>query len=223
MGEQAVKSVVTTGRTVEEAVTSALVKLGVTRSQAKVRIISEPVKGILGWIGGRPAQVEVSIEEKPDEVVLRLMRNLFDRLSMTAVVRCSYHSESDVNELMINVEAEEDVLPYLIGHHGNTLDALQNWLTLAYNKQMRDTSFSTVKINMDIGNYREKRKQKLIHLADIAAEKATQLKKVIFLEPMVAVDRKLIHEHFQNRSDIRTESEGKEPNRRIKIIPVDHD
>lgn len=80
------KKVIATGKTVEEAVRSALVKLGVPRSEAEIRVISEPVKGFLGLIGGKDAEVEVSVPQSPSDEAKDFVSEVLAKMGIDARV-----------------------------------------------------------------------------------------------------------------------------------------
>lgn len=114
----------------------------------------------------------------------------------------------------VNVELKtEDAT--VIGHRGETLDALEYLATLA----AASGEDKYVHVNLDCGGYRAKRNEMLIESALAAAEKAVSTGKRVELEPMGSVSRRTIHAVLGNRSDVTTKSEGKEPNRYIVIIP----
>ncbi len=81
------KKVIATGRTVDDAVTSALVKLGATRSQASIRVLREPVKGLFGIIGAKDAEVEVSIRLSPEEMAREFLQGTLRRMGIKARIR----------------------------------------------------------------------------------------------------------------------------------------
>ena len=114
----------------------------------------------------------------------------------------------------VNVEIKtEDAT--VIGHRGETLDALEYLATLA--ASTGDDKF--VHINLDCGGYRAKRNEMLVESALAAAEKAVATGKKVELEPMGSISRRTVHAVLSGRSDVTTKSEGREPNRYIVIIP----
>src|SRR5690606_32173091 len=101
----------------------------------------------------------------------------------------------------------------LIGKRGNTLDSLQYLLSLVVNKDRE----KYLRVLVDIQNYRAKREETLIKLAHKMADKAKTYRRTVKLEPMNPYERRVIHSALQNRSNIRTYSEGEEPYRRVVI------
>lgn len=207
------KKVTATGKTVDDAVTSALVKLGVSKSQATIRVIREPSKGLFGLIGAKEAEVEVSVSAGPDEVAREFLVDTLRHMGMEGRVRNQGYSEEH-GELFEIVCDEED-LPVVIGRHGSTLDALQYLVNVVANQnQQRHVRFS-----LDAGDYRQKRREGLQKLADRAAIRALRTKRPVPMEPMPAHDRKFVHTYLQERSDVTTTSEGAEPFRKVIIVP----
>lgn len=116
-----------------------------------------------------------------------------------------------VNIRIINTNQRDTSI--IIGKRGDTLDSIQYILNLAEN---RESDFY-IRVNLDISNYREKRKESLIKLANNMSKKAISQNRNIRLEPMNAYERKIIHSVLQDVKDIETYSEGKEPRRRLVI------
>ena len=127
-------------------------------------------------------------------------------------------AEVRVSEGDEGVEAEfvGDELGLLIGHHGQTIDAIQH---LAYRIAFRRTG-APVRVVVDAAGYRERRSVALRAAADQAAEAAIQDRRPVALEAMSALERKVVHEHLKGRHDVETYSEGQEPDRRLVVAPV---
>ena len=127
-------------------------------------------------------------------------------------------AEVRVSERDDGVEAEfvGDDLGLLIGHHGQTIDAIQH---LAYRIAFRRTG-SPLRVVVDAAGYRERRAVALRAAADQAAETAVHDQRPVALEAMSALERKVVHEHLKARHDVETYSEGQEPDRRLVVAPV---
>lgn len=211
------KKVVATAKSVEDAVTSALVKLGATRAQASIRVIREPVKGIFGFIGGRDAEVEVSVAMTPEETAKDFLSGTLRRMGIGDFrVRTRQGTENATSTLSLEVVCDEAGLPVVIGRHGSTLDALQYLLNVVANQGQEHY----LKIILDAGDYRRRRQEGLERLADRAAMRALKTRRPVAMEVMSASDRKLIHTYLQERKDITTTSEGVDPNRKVVVLPV---
>jgi spoIIIJ-associated protein len=104
----------------------------------------------------------------------------------------------------------------LIGHHGQTIDAIQH---LAYRIAFRGST-QRKGLVVDAGGYRERRAAALRAAADQAAETAVHDRRAVRLEAMSALERKVVHEHLKTRHDVETYSEGEEPARRLVVAPV---
>jgi predicted RNA-binding protein Jag len=105
----------------------------------------------------------------------------------------------------------------LIGHHGETLDAIQYLLNLAAIRHSDNPAGDYVKISLDIENYRAKREETLRSLARRMAARALKYKRNVFLEPMNAYERRIIHSELQNVENVSTHSVGTDKNRKIII------
>ncbi len=109
-----------------------------------------------------------------------------------------------------------DDLGLLIGHHGQTIDAIQH---LAYRFAFRGPD-TRKRVVVDAAGYRERRAVALRATADQAAEAAIHDRRPVALEAMSALERKVVHEHLKTRHDVETYSEGDEPSRRLVVAPV---
>lgn len=105
----------------------------------------------------------------------------------------------------------------LIGHHGETLDAIQYLTNLCANRKTKSSSREFVKIIVDIENYRAKREETLKTLAHRMADKAKKYKRNFVLEPMNPYERRLIHSELQEEENISTHSVGSDENRKVVI------
>lgn len=109
-----------------------------------------------------------------------------------------------------------DDLGLLIGHHGQTIDAIQH---LAYRILFRRLQHP-LKLMVDAAGYRDRRAVALKATADQAAETAVHERRPVALEAMSALERRVVHEHLKARHDVETYSEGQEPDRRLVVAPV---
>lgn len=116
----------------------------------------------------------------------------------------------------IAAEFVGDDLGLLIGHHGQTIDAIQH---LAYRIAFR-RSGAPLPVAVDAAGYRERRAVALRATADQAAETAVHDRRPVELEAMTALERKVVHEHLKTRHDVETYSQGQEPDRRLVVAPL---
>lgn len=122
--------------------------------------------------------------------------------------------EGSDGELILDINGGS--LASLIGRHGRVLDALQMVVTSMLNARLQ-FHFPVV---VDIEGYKNRRKQKLVHIAHSSAERCLQTGQKVVLAPMPAFERRIIHIALSQNDAISTYSEGEDPNRRIVIIPV---
>ncbi|QKS73113.1 protein jag [Paenalkalicoccus suaedae] len=201
--------VTVSGKTVEEAIELGLKKLDATKDSVTIDVIEEAQKGFLGLIGGKPAVVELRLKPDPVKEALVFLRETIDKMGVAASVATEKRQEG-IYFLISGTD-----IGVLIGKRGQTLDSLQYLVNLVANKH----SENYVRIYLDAEGYRERRKQTLIELAERVANKAARTKREVHLEPMSAHERKIIHSALQNVQGIETRSDGREPHRRIVVIP----
>jgi spoIIIJ-associated protein len=142
------------------------------------------------------------------------VRALMERL----VSEFGVHATVDVREDEDGVigEFRGDDLGLVIGHHGQTIDAIQH---LAYRIAFRGLDVRK-RVVVDAAGYRERRAVALRAAADQAAEAAVHDHRPVALEAMSALERKVVHEHLKARHDVETYSEGQEPARRLVVAPL---
>jgi spoIIIJ-associated protein len=116
----------------------------------------------------------------------------------------------------ISAEFVGEDLALLIGHHGQTIDAIQH---LAYRVAFHGID-ERKPLTVDAAGYRERRAATLHAVADQAAETAVRDGRPVPLEAMGAQERKVVHEHLKGRFDVETYSEGQEPNRHLVVAPL---
>ena len=111
----------------------------------------------------------------------------------------------------------------LIGHHGETLDALQYLSNLACTKKNAEGERDHSRVTLDIQGYRAKREETLRALARAKAQKALRTGRNVMLEPMNAYERRIIHSEVQTISGVSTNSIGSDNNRKVVIYLVDEE
>jgi spoIIIJ-associated protein len=144
------------------------------------------------------------------ERVRELLERLADEIGVDADVRV--HEDDDG----VIAEYVGDDLGLLIGHHGQTIDAIQH---IAYRIAFRGER-ERKGVIVDAAGYRERRAVALRAAADQAAEAAVSDRRAVSLEAMSALERKVVHEHLKTRHDVETYSEGQEPDRRLVVAPL---
>ena len=142
------------------------------------------------------------------------VRELMERIASEAGVDASVLVNEDDDG--VTGEFVGDDLGLLIGHHGQTIDAIQH---LAYRIAFRGME-ARRRVVVDAAGYRERRAVALRAAADQAAEAAVHDGRPVPLEAMSALERKVVHEHLKSRHDVETYSEGQEPSSRIVVAPL---
>ena len=201
------KYVITTGRTIEDAVLSAAIQLAVQRDRLEIEILEEPVKGLFGMFGGKDAKIKASIQQSPDDLAKDFLSELFDKMGLEARLDVK---EAD-NVISINVSGPK--MGVLIGHRGDTLDAVQYLTSLIVNRE----SEKYTRVLIDTENYRSKREETLKKLAKRLAVKVYRSGRKYTLEPMNPFERRIIHSTLQKDPNVTTYSEGNDPYRKVVI------
>jgi spoIIIJ-associated protein len=142
------------------------------------------------------------------------VRELLERVASGIGIEASVRVEQDADG--VTAEFMGDDLGLLIGHHGQTIDAIQH---LAYRIAFRRCGVP-IRVVVDAAGYRERRAVALRAAADQAAETAIHDRRPVSLEAMSALERKVVHEHLKGRHDVETYSEGQEPDRRLVVAPL---
>ena len=197
-----------TGRTVSEALENALKELKLTEDRIEYEVLDEGSKGFLNLIGGKPAKVLVKVKKDYKEDVRLFLRNILDNMKVQAEIRI--REEKDV----INIDLTGPKMGIIIGYRGETLDSLQYLASLVVNK---DHDISYKKVVLDVENYRKKREETLIRVAEKTAYKVRKTRRPYKLEPMNPYERRIIHSALQDNKYVYTFSEGDEPHRRIVV------
>jgi len=200
-------SVEKTAKTVQEAIALALDELKIDQSKANIEILDEGTKGIFGIIGNKMAKVRVTVKETSGDVAKKFLLDVFEKMKVNASIEVT--EDDDTVSLMISGKD----IGIVIGRRGETLDSLQYLTSLVINKSSEEYK----RVVIDIENYRQKREETLIKLADRLAQKVVRYKKPITLEPMNPYERRIIHSSLQNNKYVETYSTGDEPNRKVVI------
>jgi spoIIIJ-associated protein len=215
-----------TGETVGEAKWSALRELeklhpGLDKTAVKFQVISEGERGLLG-VGFTPARVIATVPadgevngsaDAVDESELAsTVRALLDRIVREIGVHARLTIEEDDETLTAAFSGRD--LGLLIGKHGQTIDAIQYLANaIVYRGQVEDRKAIVV----DAAGYRERRKASLDALAVRSAERVVATGQRVELEPMTAVERKVVHVRLKDYPGVTTASQGTEPNRFVVI------
>lgn len=203
------KQVTATGQTVEEAVSAALAQLKTTRDKTEITVIDEGKKGIFGF-GARPAVVKVTVRIDPIEEAKKFLIDVSEKMGVPVEIEIEREGKH------VTYVLSGDKIALLIGKRGQTLNSLQYLTQLVINRH----SEQYLNVMLDAENYRKRRNETLINLAERLAEKALRTGHKVVLEPMPSYERKVIHTALMNKERIKTFSDGVEPNRHIVIAPM---
>ena len=223
-----------TGETVGEAKWKALRELerlapGLDKASVEFQVVSEGERGLLG-VGYTPARVvatapaghaspegeAVEFEPTPrrdDESELeQRVRELVERVVGALGIGARVDARQSADELLVTCTGGD--LGLLIGRHGQTIDSLQYLSNAILHREGRSAS-----VTIDAAGYRDRRRATLEGIAVRAAERAVSGERIA-LEPMTAIERKVVHERLKDVAGVATLSEGAEPNRHIVVFPA---
>lgn len=197
-----------TAKTVDEAVTKALIELETTSDKLEYEVIEKGSSGFLG-IGSKPAIIRAKKKETIQDHAVSFLKKVFGAMNLEVEITASYDEEE--KEMSINLAGED--MGILIGKRGQTLDSLQYLVSLVINKKSEEY----IRVKLDTENYRERRKETLETLAKNIAYKVKRTKRSVSLEPMNPYERRIIHAALQNDKYVVTRSDGEDPFRHVII------
>jgi spoIIIJ-associated protein len=235
-----------TGRTVEEAIERGLVNLGKKRGEVDIEVLEEGKPANMLGLGGEDARVLITfqapeeVEEEqivdeedvprrpdaiaqtedleleegppayPEELVAgtSVLRDLVTKMGLEAEV-----SVREAPEPVLDVLGAD--LGALIGRHGENLVALQQLTSLITSRRVG----RIVHIAVDVEGYRRRREQQLREIARRVAGRVRATNQPVTLEPMLAYERRIVHLALKDDRDVKTESVGMDPNRRVVVLP----
>jgi spoIIIJ-associated protein len=219
----------TTGETVGEAKWAALRELeklhpGLDKAAVRFQVLTEGERGLLG-VGYAPARVIASVDteaiapaaEEPPQEESELggqVREVLERILGAMGVQARIELREDEESLVASLGGRE--LGLVIGKHGQTIDAIQYLVNAIIWRGQTDERKPVV---VDAAGYRARREATLDALALRSAERAVSSGRSVELEPMTAVERKVVHVHLKEFPGVTTRSEGTEPNRCVVIEP----
>lgn len=199
-----------TGKTVDDALTNALIQLETTSDKIEYEVLDKGSSGILGIFNSKPARIKARRKNTVEDNVREFLDGVFAAMNMQVEIEISYDKEA--GNMSIDLSGPE--MGVLIGKRGQTLDSLQYLASLVANKETE----TYIRVKLDTENYRERRKETLEHLAKNIAYKVKRTKKSVSLEPMNPYERRVIHSALQNDKYVCTKSEGEEPFRHVVVM-----
>lgn len=207
------KEIIQTANTVDLAIEEGCRALGVDRDDAQFEILQMPTPKTFGLFGGSPAKVRIYIED--DTPVKIAVDYLTEVLRQMGAEDFSISVEESENSAVLLLNGEN--LGFVIGHRGETLDSLQYLTSLVANRGER----SYYRIQINSGNYREKRTQALEALALKLAESSKKSGRLNHMEAMNPYERRIVHTAIQNVEGISSWSVGQDKDRHVVIGPAD--
>lgn len=203
------KSIEATGKTYDEALMAGLAQMGLPSDKVDVEVLEEGTKGFLG-IGAKPYKLRLVKKDTPAIRAEEFLKNVTSMMGLEVSLDIQENEEA----MLINMQGDNQGI--LIGHRGETLDALQYLTSLQVNKGGKEYR----RVTLDTEGYRAKREQTLIALAGRMANKVQKSGRRMMLEPMNPYERRILHATLQDNPYVTTHSEGEEPNRRVVITPT---
>ena len=224
------KTIISEGRTTNEAIEKGLKELRVSKDKVEIKILeNEEKRSFFSILTPRVVKVEMKLKEdinEKKEMKTKKIIELSEEEQNKAEENVEVFMEEILKELPedttynitkngqgLNVEILNKNLGFLIGYRGETLYAFQNILSAIAGKGID----KKVRVILDIEGYKEKREKTLEELAQKVAKTVIKTRKPVKLEPMQAYERKIIHSALQQNNKVETESIGEEPNRRIVV------
>lgn len=220
------------GKTYDEAVQDGLNKIGLAKNQVTIEIVKEQKKTFFSILEPRQVKVIVTeiekeqiapekvikekreiVDAKPEDIeeaktkIEKFLKDFFEKLDVQLDVVIKYE------EHLLKVDINGEKAGLIIGYRGETLEALQVLISTIINRGKE----IHVKVLVDAENYRKKRAKTLEELALKIANTVVSKRKSFALEPMIAFERKVIHETLQNHPKVKTVSTGEEPYRKVVI------
>ncbi len=226
------KSIISEGKTTNEAIEKGLKELKVSKKMVDIKVLeNEDKRSFFSILTPRVVKVELTVKENIKEKQREIPSpkkeiNLTEKELEKAAERVekfikeiktelpedvTYNIEKTSKGLEVSINSKD--LGYLIGYRGETLYAMQSILSAIASKGNQNR----IRVILDIEGYKAKREKTLEELAEKVAKTVIRTRKPVKLEPMQAYERKIIHSKLQGNPKIETISEGQEPHRRIVI------
>ena len=227
------KSIIAEGKTTTEAISNGLKMLNTSKDNVNIKILEENDKrSFFSILAPRVVKIEMSLKEnreneeenrkhiekevKINENELNLSKEKIDKFLEEFVKSfddLNYDTNIDLENGFLKVNIDGNDSKILIGYRGEVLNALQVILNSVSNRKKKKKT----RIILNISNYREKREKSLEELADKISKTVIRTGKSITLEPMMAYERKIIHNRLQSSNKVKTYSIGEEPYRKVVI------
>lgn len=195
-------------KTVDDAITDALIAFETTSDNLEYEVIEEGGGGILGLFS-KDAVIKARKKETRADILEKFLTEIFEKMDIDGVPEIEVDEEEKVISCNIVGENTGDI----IGKKGQCLDSLQYLASIVVNKGKEDY----YRVKLDTKNYRERRQKTLENMARNTANKVKKTKHKVVLDPMNPYERRIIHSCLQGDSHVTTKSEGEEPYRRVVV------
>ena len=233
------KTVIKTGKTVDEAIEAALSELGCTKEQATIEVVEEGTEGGFLGLGRKDAEVKVTFNSEESGEAAPAAESDDDTyfgddesFEGDAVSGAEDAAANFVAEVLSGIGIHGNMDSYreddtifisvtgsdcgaAIGRHGETLEAISYMTNLIANKH----SEQRVHVYLDVGGYRKHREQVIKGLADKAVSRVRRSGRKVTMEAMSPAERRIVHSYLQDVNGVTTHSEGVEPNRCVVVTP----
>jgi len=198
------------GRTLDEAVSKGLQRLGLSHSEVRVEVLEESRK-FFGLFGTTHIKVRLTYDVLAARLraATAILQDILTRMGIEARVEGTERN----GNMSLNIVTNDSGL--LIGRRGQTIDALQYLVNRLVNKEASDL----VRVTLDIAHYQERREHHLKELAQRLAARVKTTGQTAVMAPLNARDRRIIHQALQEDGEVRTTSKGEGALRKVLISP----
>lgn len=193
------------GKTEDEALNLALYELNLTKDDV-FYTVKEEKKGLF-----KAKKYQVIITKKED-YINDIKTFLLDILSKMGVKDAKLEVLKNDEHIYMNIFAEDEYKPVLIGKGGKNLAALNQII-----RQMLNNMGVNLKVNIDTGSYKKDRERRIASLARKLARDVVRTKVEVTMDPMNSYERRIVHNALSNNKYVITESVGVDPDRKVVI------
>lgn len=152
------------------------------------------------------------MDQKQQDKAGELVTNILKFLEVPEDV-VSYSYTGDTFKVQVNLP--DDQSGVFIGYHGETISSLQLILGLVISQRLGDWH----RVEVNIGDYQERRKENIVNLADNAVNRVLATGKEVMLPNLTPAERRLVHMHLADHPQVSSESRGQDPYRQLMIVP----
>ncbi len=207
----------TEGKTVDEAVSNALTRLGADKEDVEIEVLDEGSRGVFSILGARQARVRVRLKGQsvtPTQSLQAdaggLVRGLLSAMGFSASIDCR-ESEDNIEVAVGSTGADG----LLIGKRGETLESLQHIVSKMVNRGSSEWKH----VSMDVGGYKKRRESQLEKLANSLADRVEATGDEQTTEPLKASERRIIHLALKDHPTVRSFAIGEGLVKRVVVGP----